>query len=107
MIKLKVKAAKILRRWAEKLSPVFPYDAIHIPYQKEETCDIQKVMMQHAIPRYVYERDPDRMNRLAREEIIVGIAKEMNNRNIIKITIEPHIDKVVYIGEITTICSHD
>lgn len=97
---LKSKIAKILRKWAENLEPIFPYDVNHISHLKEVTHDIQKIMSQHSIPRYVYDRDPDRMNRLVREDISSGIAKELDANGLIKITIEPTPECVNYIGEL-------
>ena len=105
-MKLKTKIAQILRRWAEKLEPIFPYDVKHIPYLKEERHDIQKMMSQHSIPRYVYDRDPNRMNRLVREDIASGIAKGLDANGLIKIPIEPTPENVNYIGELYIIDFH-
>lgn len=99
-MKLKTKIAQILRKWAEKLDPILPYDVINIPCLKETTHDIQKIMSQHSIPRYVYDQNPNRMNRLVREDIASGIARELDANGIIKITIEPTPESVNYIGEL-------
>lgn len=105
-MKLKTKIAQILRRWAEKLNPILLYDVINIPRLKETTHDIQKIMSQHSIPRYVYDQNPDRMNRLVREDITSGIARELNSNDIIKITIESTPESVNYIGELYIIDYH-
>lgn len=73
---------------------------INIPRLKETTHDIQKIMSQHSIPRYVYDQNPNRMNRLVREDIASGIARELDANGIIKITIEPTPESVNYIGEL-------
>ena len=44
-MKLKTKIAQILRRWAEKLEPIFPYDVKHIPYLRG--CFITTVKIVH------------------------------------------------------------
>lgn len=64
------------------------------------------MMSQHSIPRYVYDRDPNRMNRLVREDIASGIAKELDANGLIKITIEPTPENVNYIGELYIIDFH-
>ena len=99
-MKLKTKIAQILRGWAEKLNPILPYDVINIPHQKEMTHDIQKVMSQYSIPRYVYDQNPDRMNRLVCEDIAYGITKELDANGLIKITIKPTPENMNYIGEL-------
>ncbi len=63
-------------------------------------------MSQHSIPRYVYDRDPNRMNRLVREDIASGIAKGLDANGLIKITIEPTPENVNYIGELYIIDFH-
>lgn len=95
---LKSKIAKILRRWAEKLDPLIPYNTNYAPYLKPETYNIQKVKVKHSIPRYLYEQNPNRMNQLVREDITAGIAKELAARGLIDIVTMPGIESVDYIG---------
>ena len=100
---LKNRIAKILRRWAEKLDPLFPYNINYAPNLKSVTYDIQKVMCKHTIPRYLYEQNPCRISQLAREDIITDIAKDLDARNLINIMIEPTSEKMNFIGEVTII----
>lgn len=99
-MKLKTKIAQILRRWAEKLEPIFPCDVKHIPYLKEERHNIQKMMLRHSIPRYLFDHNPNHMNRLVREEIAAGVAKKLDANGLIKIMIEPTSESVNYTGEL-------
>ncbi|MBD5241435.1 MAG: hypothetical protein HDS59_05090 [Barnesiella sp.] len=101
-MKLKIKIAQLLRKWADQLCPILPYDA-NPSYFQEVQYDVQRAMCQYSLPKYLYEQDPDRSDRVIREEIAHEIAKELDARHLIKIQIEPTSKTVVYIGELNVI----
>lgn len=104
---LNVKVARLLRKCAEKLDPLVPYNQNLSPDLIIEKCDIRRVMSKHTISRNIYEQFPDRFNQLAREDIMIGIAKALNANNLIKIMIEPDTDQVNFIGEVKVICPRE
>ncbi len=104
---LKVKTAKLLRSWADKLSPYYKsnYD-MDVPQLKTSQRDMQKISVQIKYSAYMYMQYGERINKYVKDEMADKIAEAIKDRDLIAITSNQDSREIIYTGKIGIVDLH-
>lgn len=106
-MKLKIKIAKLLKSWADKLNPYYRFDNdMGMVQFKSSQRDMQKLSIQIKYYAKMYMQYGNRIDKYIKDEMADKIAKAIKDRDLIAITSNRDSHEITYTGEIGVVDLH-